>query len=106
MRTSTLLARNLWWYWRTNLAVLLGVATATAVLGGALEVGESVRGSLRDLVLRRLGSTEAIVSRADGAYFREQLGGTPLIAIEGAATHESNQRRARAVQVYGHPNAT
>ena len=35
MRISTLLARNLTWYWRTNLAVLLGVATATGVLGGA-----------------------------------------------------------------------
>ena len=49
MRTSTLLARNLAWYWRTNLAVLLGVATAAGVLGGALLVGDSVRASLRDL---------------------------------------------------------
>ena len=48
MQISTLLARNLRWYWRTNLAVLLGVATATGVLGGALAVGESVRASLRD----------------------------------------------------------
>ena len=53
----TLLARNLTWYWRTNLAVLLGVATATGVLGGAALVGESVRASLRDLVLTRLGNT-------------------------------------------------
>jgi hypothetical protein len=57
MRISTLLARNLKWYWRTNLAVLLGVATAAAVLGGALLVGDSVRASLRDLVLARLGNT-------------------------------------------------
>ena len=38
MRISTLLARNLAWYWRTNLAVVLGVGTATAVLAGALLV--------------------------------------------------------------------
>ena len=56
MRTSTLLARNLTWYWRTNLAVLLGVATATGILAGALEVGDSVRASLRDLVNTRLGA--------------------------------------------------
>ena len=43
------------YYWRTNLAVVLGVATAVAVLAGALLVGDSVRGSLRDLVLQRLG---------------------------------------------------
>ena len=36
----------------------LGVATAVAVLAGALLVGDSVRGSLRDLVLQRLGSTD------------------------------------------------
>lgn len=50
MRTRTLVARNLVYYWRTNLAVMLGVATAVAVLTGALVVGDSVRASLRDLV--------------------------------------------------------
>jgi hypothetical protein len=48
MRTSTLLARNLTWFWRTNLAVLLGVATATAVLTGALLVGGGVGVRLPD----------------------------------------------------------
>ena len=38
-----------------NLAVLLGAGVATAVLTGALLVGDSVRGSLRDLALERLG---------------------------------------------------
>ena len=37
-----------------NLAVLLGAGVATAVLTGALLVGDSVRGSLRDLALERL----------------------------------------------------
>ena len=71
MRISTLLARNLAWYWRTNLAVLLGVAAAAAVLGGALLVGDSVRASLRDLVLARLGSTDYVVAR--NGFFREDL---------------------------------
>ena len=71
MRTSTLLARNLTWYWRTNLAVLLGVATATGILAGALEVGDSVRASLRDLVYARLGNAAAVI--ASGGFFREQL---------------------------------
>src|SRR6267142_923136 len=54
MRASRLVYRGLTYYWRTNIAVVLGVATAVAVLAGALLVGDSVRGSLRDLVVQRL----------------------------------------------------
>src|SRR5450755_160999 len=103
MRISTLLARNLAWYWRTNLAVLLGVATA-AVLGGALLVGDSVRGSLRDLVLARLGNTDYVIAR--NGFFREDLAAafaqaTPIIAIDGMVAHQASGRRALAVQIYG-----
>ena len=104
MRTSTLLARNLAWYWRTNLAVLLGVATAAGVLGGALLVGDSVRASLRDLVLARLGNTDYVVAR--NGFFRENLAAafgaaTPIISIEGMVSHPASGRRAYAVQIYG-----
>ena len=55
--------RSLIYFWRINLAVVLGVAVATAVLTGALIVGDSVRGSLRDLSLSRLGKIDhALVS--------------------------------------------
>ena len=109
MRTSTLLARNLTWFWRTNLAVLLGVATATAVLAGALLVGDSVRASLRNLALSRLGNTEFVVVRQ--SFFREKLAdelghATPIIAVDGLATHEPSGRRANTVEVYGMPQGT
>ncbi len=104
MRTYTLLARNLAWYWRTNLAVLLGVATATGVLGGAALVGESVRASLRDLVLERLGNTDSVVIR--NGFFREELAAAfqpaaPVIAMDGMVEHEASGKRAAGVQVYG-----
>jgi ABC-type antimicrobial peptide transport system permease subunit len=104
MRTSTLLARNLAWFWRSNLAVLLGVTTATAVLAGALLVGGSVRASLRDLVLGRLGNAAYAVSGA--GFFREKLAGElgaacPIIVLDGVAHDEPNGRRASGVQVYG-----
>ncbi len=60
MTTFQLVKRNLRFYWRTNLAVILGVATAVAVLAGALLVGDSVRASLRDLFLQRLGNTSYV----------------------------------------------
>src|SRR5918999_4856156 len=102
MQLSTLNKRNLTHYWRTNLAVVFGVATAVAVLAGALLVGDSVRASLRSLFTGRLGNTDYIIT-ANG-FFREQLADdvkndpafadagfaatSPLIALEGAVTHE------------------
>ena len=99
-----LVRRSLVYYWRTNLAVLLGVATAVAVLSGALLVGDSVRASLRELVLARLGKTEAVVTSAQ--FFREQLasevpGAAPLIVMQGVVTDEKDGRRASKVAVYG-----
>src|ERR1039457_4330821 len=104
MRISTLLARNLAWYWRTTLAVLVGVATATGVLGGAALVGESVCASLRGLVLGRLGNADFVVTR--GGFCGEQVGAemqpaAPLIALDGVVAHEPSGKRAAGVQVYG-----
>jgi len=115
MRTAVLLKRNLTYYWRTNLAVVFGVAAAVAVLAGALVVGDSVRASLRDLFLQRLGRTDHIIASA--SFFRTQLAddlranegftasgldtACPLIVAEGAATHEESGRRGTRVMVYG-----
>ena len=88
MRTYNLLARNLRWYWRTNLAVVLGVATAAGVLGGAVLVGESVRASLREIALGRLGNVDSVISR--NGFVREELSapfsGAPVIAMEATVT--------------------
>src|SRR5712675_2247390 len=66
-----LLLRNLFYHWRGNLAVLLGVAVSTAVLTGALLVGDSLRGSLKDLTNRRLGWVDqALVATK---FFRAEL---------------------------------
>lgn len=56
---------------RAHLAVMLGVAAGTAVLTGALLVGDSVRGSLRDLTLDRLGRVDTVLV-AD-RFFRQEL---------------------------------
>ncbi|QDU73852.1 FtsX-like permease family protein [Bremerella volcania] len=61
MNRWRLVLRSAQQFWQTNLAVLLGVAAATAVLTGALIIGDSVRGSLRDLALSRLGSIQEIL---------------------------------------------
>ena len=53
--------------WRVSVAVSLGVATATAVIVGALLVGDSMRGSLRELTIERLGRTDSAV--IPGSFF-------------------------------------
>src|SRR5436305_5483814 len=72
MTPFKLLRRKLAFHRRGNLAVLLGVAVGTAVLTGALLVGDSLRGSLRDRALRQLGTMDyALVGPH---FFREALG--------------------------------
>ncbi len=118
MTALTLLRRSLVHFWRTNLAVVAGVGVAVSVLAGAFLVGTSVRASLRDLALLRLGHVDHVVT--SGLFFREALGdevvgalttglagsaaagsSVPLIALEGFVTHQDTGSRAGGIQVYG-----
>jgi putative ABC transport system permease protein len=112
MTIPRLIIRNLTYYWRTNAAVILGVATAVAVLSGALLVGDSVRGSLRALVLARLGRTDQVI--VSGGFFREQLAGdiandpnfstrgiAPMILAQGFVSMQGGGGRAGKVSIYG-----
>lgn len=83
-------------YWRINLAVALAVSAATAVLTGALIVGDSMRGSLRDLALSRLGWIDSIVL-AD-RFFRADLA-TELQANNHFATQFGKAHPAFLLQV-------
>jgi ABC-type lipoprotein release transport system permease subunit len=96
-------------YRRTHVAVVLGVAAATAVLAGSLLVGTSVRASLASIATSRLGQTSILVAAEQP--FTETLGQrvaaatgrstTPLISVTGVVTHAPSSRRAGGVQVYG-----
>ncbi len=100
----SLLGKSLRYYARTNLAVVAGVAVAVGVLTGALLVGDSVRGSLRDLFVSRLGKTDqAVISTGffDEGLERIDPGSAPLILFEGMVTNERTGRRRAGVQVFG-----
>jgi putative ABC transport system permease protein len=94
----------------------LGVAVATAVLTGALLVGDSVRGSLRDLTLQRLGRIDsALVGgqmfraaladelAADTNFQRHFAAAEPAILVTGSAQTGSGDdvRRATAISIVG-----
>lgn len=114
MQRRRLFERSLAYYWRSHLTVIFGAGVAVSVLTGALLVGDSVRASLRDLFLSRLGSTDYLLGASH--FFRQDLawelqshpgfverftGTSPLILFEGAVAHAETARRASRVAVYG-----
>lgn len=114
MTRRTLVGRSLVHFWRTNVAVVLGVGVAVAVLAGALLVGESVRASLRRIAEERQGRADVLVTGT--AYFREALaeemsGSTafgerftalaPLIVTSATAESTATNARAAGITVYG-----
>lgn len=116
MTTFRLLLHSLTFYWRTHLAVLLGVAAGAAVIGGALVVGDSVRASLRAMSLKRLGGIDYALS--GGRFFTEPLAErvaatpefakdaravAPALFMRGGLTHKAGGgvNRAGGVNVFG-----
>src|SRR5687768_13483597 len=89
---------SLWHHRRVHAAVALGVAAATAVLTGALLVGDSVRGSLRHLTLDRLGRIDEVLI-ADH-FFRSAL------ASELATEAAFKQHYDKAVPAIVFPSAS
>ena len=92
MTLFRLIAAGLRHHWRTHLAVALGVAACTAVLTGALLVGDSVRGSLRHLGLDRLGAIEVQIAHHDvhpaAMLSRELLGQRAQAILAARRNHE------------------
>jgi len=113
MSITRIILRSLAFHWRIHLAVALGVAAATAVLTGALLVGDSVRGSLRRLTLDRLGRIDDVLvtdrffseSLADrlqaAAGFRQHFSAAvPAILFpRGTLEKEDSRPAGRAAQV-------
>ncbi|MFO0929385.1 MAG: ABC transporter permease [Gemmataceae bacterium] len=111
MTFAHLLWRTLRFHGRGNLPVLLGVAVGTAVLTGALLVGDALQGSLRDEALRRLGWVDqALVAPR---FFHEALAGevgqadaarvSPAVLLQATAVAGTGERAtyARGVTVLG-----
>ncbi|MEM7456197.1 MAG: hypothetical protein AAF456_17760, partial [Planctomycetota bacterium] len=98
MTTWQIAIRSFFYYLRSNLAVAAGVAAATAVLTGALIVGDSMRTSLRELVLDRLGQTDELI--VSNGFFRAELANE--LSESGAFVESYSQ----AVPVIMFPNGT
>ncbi|MBI1371604.1 MAG: FtsX-like permease family protein [Phycisphaera sp.] len=107
--------RSLAYFWRTNLGVTVGAAIATAVLVGALVVGDSVRYSLRHMALQRLGDV-SLAMQTNDRYFNADLAdrvaahpgataGVATLDLTAVATVPGAERRAFQVHTIGVPHA-
>ncbi len=80
----TFVLQSLRYYRKLNLSVVLGIALSTAILVGALVVGDSVRYTLLQLVQQRLGKTSRVITAGE-RLFSQQLA-TGISAKTGAKT--------------------
>ncbi|MBI4564513.1 MAG: ABC transporter permease [Planctomycetes bacterium] len=65
MNRARFVRRSIWFYRRTHLGVAVGCALSTAVLVGALGVGDSVRASLERVARARLGRVDSALDRGN-----------------------------------------
>lgn len=115
MNWTTYLLRSAAYHWKSHFWVALAVAVATAVLTGAMIVGDSMRGSLRELAVGRLGRVDfALVSPRlfdDGLALRiaqdklRQPGpvdsAAAILLLRGSATHAETRTRAGRINILG-----
>ncbi|KPK77354.1 MAG: hypothetical protein AMJ79_03490 [Phycisphaerae bacterium SM23_30] len=108
MTFGKLIFQNLRYYWRTHLGVMLGAALSTAILTGALLIGDSVSYSLNRQALARLGETQLALVGQD-RFFRSKLAGeladklqtavAPVLQLNGLLINRDTEKTARSNQV-------
>lgn len=106
----TLIRRSLRFHARAHLGVVLGATVGSAALIGALVVGDSVRESLREMALARLGLVDVAMA-ANDHLFRAQLANeirpseksksAAVLQLPGTASSQDASARANHVQVLG-----
>jgi putative ABC transport system permease protein len=98
------------YHWKTLLAVFSGAMISTAVLTGALMLGDSLRFSLEYINLNRLGRIEYALA-ANGVFFKADLADrikqrstlftSSVIATNGIAVMGGGEKRINQVRIYG-----
>jgi len=72
MSIFKLILKSIWFYRKLNLTIVLGIALSTAILVGALIIGDSVKFSLEQITVQRLGNTSQVITAGE-RLFRQQL---------------------------------
>jgi ABC-type antimicrobial peptide transport system permease subunit len=110
MSLSKLILKSAWFYRKLNLTIVLGIALSTAILVGALIIGDSVKYSLQQITEQRLGKTSQVVTAGE-RLFGQQLAtelakktGTETAALlraNGFAVIDGGNLRINQLAVWG-----
>jgi len=105
-----LIIKSLWHFRKQHLAVFAGTVIGTAVLTGALIIGDSVNYSLRNQVEARLGKTTYILNTG-GRFVRSELAHeisvclniptASVLMLQGIAINPDTKVKVNSVQVIG-----
>jgi len=102
--------RNLLFYKKQHLNLVLGIALSTAILTGALIIGDSVKMSLLQMVSSRLGSAEFAISSQErffetrlatdaGTYFQSLS--APVLMLKGNSSVSETNAKAANINILG-----
>ncbi len=72
MSIYKLILKSVGFYRKLNLTIILGIALSTAILVGALIIGDSVKYSLQQITVQRLGKTSQVITAGE-RLFGQQL---------------------------------
>jgi putative ABC transport system permease protein len=110
LTTWTYVRQSLLHYRKLNLSVVLGIALGTAILVGALVVGDSVRYTLLQLVQQRLGKTSRVITAGERLFSRQLAAGiagktgaktTALLRSNGFGVIGGGESRVNQLAVWG-----
>jgi putative ABC transport system permease protein len=113
MKLSKLIYRSLVFYKKQHLALLIGTIISTAVLTGALIVGDSVRGSLQELVDMRLGNASYVLQTGDrfvtadlSNHIAQEMNveTASVLQLNGIGINPDTNKRVNKIQVLGVDN--
>lgn len=110
MSIYKLILKSVWFYRKLNLTIILGIALSTAILVGALIIGDSVRYSLQQIAVQRLGQTALVITAgerlfgqqlANGLAEKSNVGTAALLRANGFGVIDGGDLRINQLAVWG-----
>lgn len=110
MSICKLILKSVWFYRKLNLTIILGIALSTAILVGALIIGDSVRYSLQQIAVQRLGQTSMVITAgerlfgqqlANGLAEKSNVGTAALLRANGFGVIDGGDLRINQLAVWG-----